>query len=35
MNGVIETQAPGKLILLLADTYETFKSEDMENVQSE
>lgn len=31
MNGVIETQAPGKLTLLLADTYVPFYSENLEN----
>ncbi|MCR8656005.1 cell division protein FtsQ/DivIB [Paenibacillus endoradicis] len=35
MNGVIETQAPGKLTLLLADTYEPFNREDMENTETE
>ena len=35
MNGVIETQAPGKLTLLLADTYEPFHSEDAEKLQTE
>lgn len=35
MNGVIETQAPGKVTLLLADTYVPFDSENMENDQSE
>jgi len=31
MNGVIETQVPGKLTLLLADTYVPFFREDMES----
>ncbi|URN93185.1 MAG: FtsQ-type POTRA domain-containing protein [Candidatus Pristimantibacillus lignocellulolyticus] len=35
MNGVIETQAPGKLTLLLADTYEPFNREEMENTETE
>lgn len=31
MNGVIETQVPGKLTMLLADTYVPFFSEEVEN----
>ncbi|MDQ6418964.1 FtsQ-type POTRA domain-containing protein [Paenibacillus sp. LHD-117] len=35
LNAVIETQEPGKITMLLADTYVPFHTDDPENVQSE
>ncbi|WP_138751916.1 cell division protein FtsQ/DivIB [Paenibacillus sinopodophylli] len=35
LNAVIETQEPGKITMLLADTYVPFKTESLENVDSE
>ncbi|MFD0588056.1 cell division protein FtsQ/DivIB [Paenibacillus sp. GCM10027627] len=34
LNAVIETQEPGKITMLLADTYVPFQIEDLENVES-
>lgn len=35
LNAVVETQAPGKITMLLADTYVPFEREELENVESE
>ena len=35
LNAVIETQAPGKITMLLADTYVPFPSEESETINSE
>ncbi|MBH5316897.1 FtsQ-type POTRA domain-containing protein [Paenibacillus sp. GSMTC-2017] len=35
LNAVIETQEPGKITMLLADTYVPFSIEDGENIQSD
>jgi cell division protein FtsQ len=35
LNAVIETQEPGKITMLLADTYVPFQKENLENIDSE
>lgn len=35
LNAVIETQEPGKITMLLADTYVPFNTENLENIDSE
>jgi cell division protein FtsQ len=34
LNAVIETQEPGKITMLLADTYVPFQSENLENMDA-